>query len=198
MAYTNLSDLFKGICDAIRAKKGTTGTINHQDIPSEIAGIEPVLDGCKIKTFEVINDGTRDLYVSEADSGLYVSEVVSKTAQMPLKIEIIQKNSLPREGELSGISTTMYELFTDIMITYVSNTSSMSAYLTANYLNSYIFNGDTRSSIITNVTNGAVESSYSQPIGWSASNQKWKIDIGCEQSTVGTTFTVRFYYPIEA
>ena len=44
MAYMNLSDLFKGICDAIRAKKGTTGTINHQDIPSEIAGIETGAD----------------------------------------------------------------------------------------------------------------------------------------------------------
>jgi hypothetical protein len=40
MAYTNLNDLFKGICDAIRAKKGITGTINHQDIPSEIASIK--------------------------------------------------------------------------------------------------------------------------------------------------------------
>ena len=44
MAYTTLSDLFKGICDAIRAKKGTTGTINHQDIPTEIAAIETGAD----------------------------------------------------------------------------------------------------------------------------------------------------------
>ena len=44
MAYTNLSDLFKGICDAIRAKKGTTGVIKHQDIPSEIEGIETGAD----------------------------------------------------------------------------------------------------------------------------------------------------------
>lgn len=40
MAYTNLSDLFTGICDAIRAKKGTTVSINHQDIPAEIEAIE--------------------------------------------------------------------------------------------------------------------------------------------------------------
>jgi len=39
MAYTTLSDLFKGICDAIRAKDGTTGTINHQDIPTRISAI---------------------------------------------------------------------------------------------------------------------------------------------------------------
>lgn len=40
MDYTNLGDLFKGICDAIRAKKGTTGAIKHQDIPSEITSIK--------------------------------------------------------------------------------------------------------------------------------------------------------------
>jgi hypothetical protein len=40
MTYTNLSDLLKGICDAIRDKKGTTGVIKHQDIPSEIASIK--------------------------------------------------------------------------------------------------------------------------------------------------------------
>lgn len=40
MTYGSLSDLFKGICDAIRAKKGTSGDINHQDIPSEIESIQ--------------------------------------------------------------------------------------------------------------------------------------------------------------
>lgn len=45
MAYTNLSDLFKGTCDAIRTKKGTTGPIKHQNIPSEIAGILSPSDG---------------------------------------------------------------------------------------------------------------------------------------------------------
>lgn len=55
MAYTNLSDLFKGICDAIRAKKGTTGTINHQNIPSEIASIES--GGFKFKDVAVKAQG---------------------------------------------------------------------------------------------------------------------------------------------
>ena len=40
MAYTNLGDLLKGICDAIRDKKGTAGAIKHQDIQSEIASIK--------------------------------------------------------------------------------------------------------------------------------------------------------------
>lgn len=52
MAYINLSDLFKGICDAIRAKKGTTGTINHQNIPSEIASIGT--NGFKFKQIQVV------------------------------------------------------------------------------------------------------------------------------------------------
>lgn len=40
MAYTSVKELFVAICDAIRAKKGTSETINHQDIPSEITSIE--------------------------------------------------------------------------------------------------------------------------------------------------------------
>lgn len=39
MAYTSLKTLFKAICDAIRSKDGTTGLINHQDIPDRIAAI---------------------------------------------------------------------------------------------------------------------------------------------------------------
>lgn len=39
MAYNSLSELFKGICDAIRSKTGTTDKINHQDIPDRITAI---------------------------------------------------------------------------------------------------------------------------------------------------------------
>lgn len=41
---TNLSDFLTEVADAIRAKKGTTGQINAQDFPSEIASIETGLD----------------------------------------------------------------------------------------------------------------------------------------------------------
>lgn len=36
MAYNTPKELFTGICDAIRKKTGTTGLINHQDIPAKI------------------------------------------------------------------------------------------------------------------------------------------------------------------
>lgn len=42
MAYTTLKGLFTGICDAIRTKKGTTGLINHQDIPNEILNLPSI------------------------------------------------------------------------------------------------------------------------------------------------------------
>lgn len=38
--YTNIKDLFTGICDSIREKTGETELINHQDIPEKILSIE--------------------------------------------------------------------------------------------------------------------------------------------------------------
>lgn len=37
--YSNVKALFTAICDAIRAKDGSTGTIRHEDIPERIAAI---------------------------------------------------------------------------------------------------------------------------------------------------------------
>lgn len=39
MLYTTLKSLFEAICNAIREKKGTSASINHQDIPEEILSI---------------------------------------------------------------------------------------------------------------------------------------------------------------
>lgn len=47
MAYTDLTSLLQAIANAIRAKKGTTATINAQNFPSEIASIST---GSTIKT----------------------------------------------------------------------------------------------------------------------------------------------------
>lgn len=38
--YETVEALFKAICDAIRNKKGTYELIAHQNIPSEIVGIQ--------------------------------------------------------------------------------------------------------------------------------------------------------------
>ena len=39
MNYNTLSGLFKGICDAIRDRLGSSNAINHQDIPTQIKSI---------------------------------------------------------------------------------------------------------------------------------------------------------------
>ena len=43
MTYTTLADLFKGICDSIRAIFGTTDSIVHQNIPSKLDEIKTEL-----------------------------------------------------------------------------------------------------------------------------------------------------------
>lgn len=81
MAYTNLSDLFKDICDAIRSKKGTTGTINHQDIPSEIESIETGADvsGVTAKASDVRNDK----YFVRSDGTLLQGSMTTVTKPSP-------------------------------------------------------------------------------------------------------------------
>ena len=39
--YETVTALMTGICDAIRAKDGTTELIQHQDIPDRITAIKP-------------------------------------------------------------------------------------------------------------------------------------------------------------
>lgn len=50
MAYNNLKELFVGICDALRTKKGSTEEINHQDIPAEILALPDAVDLSEIET----------------------------------------------------------------------------------------------------------------------------------------------------
>lgn len=71
MAYTNLISLFKAICDAIRAKAGITGRINHQDIPAKIAAIQTPSDGSiptKISSDLIVSGAT-----VTAPAGYYAS-----------------------------------------------------------------------------------------------------------------------------
>lgn len=75
MAYNSLSELFKGICDAIREKKGISNkTINHQDIPSEIRGITTGTD---------TSDATADESMVVNGKTFYASGE-KKTGTMPL------------------------------------------------------------------------------------------------------------------
>lgn len=52
MKYANIDSLFKGICDAIREKDGTTELIRHQDIPERIAAISGGGSGERIRIGE--------------------------------------------------------------------------------------------------------------------------------------------------
>lgn len=50
MSYNSVSELFKGICDSIRSKEGSTDIIRHQDIPFRILGLSTA-EGETTKTF---------------------------------------------------------------------------------------------------------------------------------------------------
>lgn len=52
MSYNTLSELFKGICDAIRNKEGSTGVINHQDIPARIEAMTTSGSSCGLELWE--------------------------------------------------------------------------------------------------------------------------------------------------
>lgn len=106
MAYTNLSDLFKGICDAIRAKKGKTGNINHQDIPSEIAGILSPSDG------SIPTKTSNNLSVSGATvtvpAGYYASNASKSISTGTLSSPSISVSSSGVITATSGVSTSGY------------------------------------------------------------------------------------------
>ena len=132
MTYTNLGDLFKGICDAIRAKKGTTGNINHQDIPNEIESIESGADvsGVTATVADVLSpkifvdkDGVErtgtistktssDVSVSGANitvpAGCYVSQVSKSVATGALSSPSISVSSSGVITATSGVSTAGY------------------------------------------------------------------------------------------
>lgn len=75
MTYTTLTELFKAICDAIRAKDETTEVIQHQDIPERIKAIpkgedrymelKPVDIGFLVNPFEMVNQ--EDIIIVEEE-----------------------------------------------------------------------------------------------------------------------------------
>lgn len=40
MVYENIKDLMAGICNAVRAKEGSSDLIPHQELPERIRGIQ--------------------------------------------------------------------------------------------------------------------------------------------------------------
>lgn len=93
MAYSKISDLFKGICDAIRSKDGTTAKINHQDIPTRIQSLnvtetvrlqqKSVTPGENAQTVKADTGYTAlsQVNVEAIDSGYVGSGITRKSAQ---------------------------------------------------------------------------------------------------------------------
>ena len=66
----NLGDLLTDVANAIRKKKGTSGSINAQNFASEIASIETGGDGnTPIPDMPVIGDGKTYLYIKISTEG---------------------------------------------------------------------------------------------------------------------------------
>lgn len=75
MAYANIKALFVAICDAIRVKDGTSGAINHQDIPARIKAISA---GGSLQSKSVVPSEAEQLI--EYDEGYYGLSSVSVRA----------------------------------------------------------------------------------------------------------------------
>lgn len=71
MSYSTIGGLFTGICDAIREKDGTTGLINHQDIPDRISAISGSGEGGGIGVFK------SPFYTYDGTSGMKIENMVA-------------------------------------------------------------------------------------------------------------------------
>lgn len=83
MAYTynTVKSLFTAICDAIRAKTGTSGDIDHQDIPDRISKIETNLEKDLY-----IDDGKTRMLIDVPDGGEFKFALVS-TGNALIKVD---------------------------------------------------------------------------------------------------------------
>ena len=76
MSYTTITELFSGICDAIRDKDGTTDPINHQDIPARIAAISSGGGGSIPDTPDFLE--SQPTFWIDADSFVDASTITNK------------------------------------------------------------------------------------------------------------------------
>lgn len=76
MSYTTITELFSGICDAIRDKDGTTDPINHQDIPARIAAISSGGGGSILDTPDFLE--SQPTFWIDADSFVDASTITNK------------------------------------------------------------------------------------------------------------------------
>ena len=72
MSYSNLTDLFTDIADAIRAKTGGSGTIAAEDFPTEIAAIPSGGGGGGFVTGVTRNSATKLTFATDGKAAYFV------------------------------------------------------------------------------------------------------------------------------
>lgn len=143
MAYNTISDLFKGICDAVRLKTGTSGLINHQDIPSKISSIQT--SGSTPKYQTKIVDPQPEAFDVTADVGFDALSKVTVTAApsggtTPSGTIYITENkthdvakyayanvNVPTSGGSGGTVTSVYEAEKHFDISDVRDSTNQSS-----------------------------------------------------------------------
>lgn len=101
LTYPTLPALFTGICDAIRTKTGTVGTINHQDIPTAIGNISTG------STVDVIYEYAKNNEPAHAANYNFINETMPDAGKCKVHIATGFINFSGNEGVLKKNGTTV-------------------------------------------------------------------------------------------
>lgn len=130
----NLTDFLTDLADGIRAKKGTTGTINPQNFRSEIASIETAKPE-QTKTVTITENGTITI---TPDSGKVLTAVTVTTNVQADKPTLnapaiaLSGSNITITDNLNGNFVTSYTLYngSTVITTTTSKTINLSTYIT--------------------------------------------------------------------
>ena len=136
LTYETLPELFTGICNAIRAKDGTSADINHQDIPAKIAAITTGTDLTTLTSGigrTVTGEGS--LSVTNGQRYLVFSMTYDGTnANITLKLTQGGANQTPIATFVSSNNAIRFNIFDVIAESpnfYLNRTGSATTYLVA-------------------------------------------------------------------
>ncbi len=79
--FETVDALFKGICDAIREKDGTTALISHQQIPARIVAISSGGDGGRLPDYDgdyEVTPKTEDQLLNTENKSMTKDVVIKK------------------------------------------------------------------------------------------------------------------------
>lgn len=148
-SYTTVSALFTAICDAIRAKENSTGSINHQDIPDRIAAIpaggsDSLTEELSNREYKYYNDET---YLRVNDSVVYMPLFAETQYVTSIDIEHLKMTPLtasfcncPRLKELKLPELNTISAGNTISNLAALETLELGAILRISYSNSSVFN----------------------------------------------------------